>query len=318
MERELIEKKIREAIFHSQSVQEMGEVATYIPELAFVDPDNFAFSLITAKGEIFTFGDQNIRFSMQSISKVISLIMAIKDVGRKAVYQKVGTEPTKYQFNSLIPIEERASNPLINAGAITTASLILGNTFEEKFQRVLYLVQTLAQSNQVCLLENVYHSEMETTDRNRAISYYLRSKQIFSHSAEDVLDLYVKNCSIGTTVEEMARIAAVLSNAGCDLKTGEELIPREIVEIVLAQMASCGMYEESGKFLLEVGFPAKSGVSGAIMAIVPGKCGICTYAPRLDESGNSIRGKFILEEISNSLQLNLFVPQSSPTDLFKI
>ncbi|MDO5716019.1 MAG: glutaminase A [Tissierellia bacterium] len=305
LSQEEIKKRLQEAIHRTKSNQ--GEIATYIPELATVDPDNFGMALIRVNGEEYIFGDETIRFSMQSISKVISLILALMDQGLEKVYEKVGTEPTKYEFNSLIPIDDRASNPMINAGAITTSSLIAGNSSEEQFDRILRFVRILSHSDKVRLMEKVYQSELKTTDRNRAIAYYLRSKGIFTEEAEEVLDLYVKNCSIGVNIRELATIAAILANRGRDLKTGKELIPREIVKIAIAQMASCGMYEDSGRYLMEVGLPAKSGVSGAIMAIAPGKCGICTYSPRLDSSGNSVRGIKILKEISKTLDINIFL-----------
>ncbi|KXB69162.1 MULTISPECIES: glutaminase A [Peptoniphilus] len=307
LKREEIVKKIEKSIKKSERFIGEGELATYIPELANVDPNGFALSIVTTTGDVYDFGDIDTVFSMQSISKVISLIMALKDNTIQDVFEKVGTEPTKYKFNSLIPIDDKPSNPLINAGAITTASLIVGKDVDEKFQRVLNLVKKLSDSEKITFLKEVYSSEMETTDVNKSIAYYLRSKKIFSLNADEVLDLYIRNCSIGINASELAHLGAVLANGGSDLVTGDEMVSKEAVKIVLAQMASCGMYEESGEFLLNVGIPSKSGVSGAILGIVPGKCGICTYSPRLDESGNSIRGKNLLKILSNDLNLNIFL-----------
>jgi hypothetical protein len=307
LKREEIVKKIEKSIKKSERFIGEGELATYIPELANVDPNGFALSIVTTTGDVYDFGDIDTVFSMQSISKVISLIMALKDNTIQDVFEKVGTEPTKYKFNSLIPIDDKPSNPLINAGAITTASLIVGKDVDEKFQRVLNLVKKLSDSEKISFLKEVYSSEMETTDVNKSIAYYLRSKKIFSLNADEVLDLYIRNCSIGINASELAHLGAVLANGGSDLVTGDEMVSKEAVKIVLAQMASCGMYEESGEFLLNVGIPSKSGVSGAILGIVPGKCGICTYSPRLDESGNSIRGKNLLKILSNDLNLNIFL-----------
>lgn len=307
LKREEIVKKIEKSIKKSERFIGEGELATYIPELANVDPNGFALSIVTTTGDVYEFGDIDTVFSMQSISKVISLIMALKDNTIQDVFEKVGTEPTKYKFNSLIPIDDKPSNPLINAGAITTASLIVGKDVDEKFQRVLNLVKKLSDSEKITFLKEVYSSEMETTDVNKSIAYYLRSKKIFSLNADEVLDLYIRNCSIGINASELAHLGAVLANGGSDLVTGDEMVSKEAVKIVLAQMASCGMYEESGEFLLNVGIPSKSGVSGAILGIVPGKCGICTYSPRLDESGNSIRGKNLLKILSNDLNLNIFL-----------
>ena len=307
LKKEKVIEKIEQSIKKSEKFCGEGELATYIPELANVDPDGFALSIVTTAGNVYNFGEVDTRFSMQSISKIISLLMALNDNTIHDVFEKVGTEPTKYKFNSLIPIDDKPSNPLINAGAITTASLIVGKDVDEKFERVLNMVKKLSDSEKIKFLEEIYSSEMETTDVNRSIAYYLRSKKIFSLDAEEVLDLYIRNCSIGINATELAHLGAVLANGGADLVTGDEMISRETVKIVLAQMASCGMYEESGEFLLNVGIPSKSGVSGAILGIVPGKCGICTYSPRLDESGNSVRGKNLLKILSKDLNLNIFL-----------
>ena len=269
LKREEIVKKIEKSIKKSERFIGEGELATYIPELANVDPNGFALSIVTTTGDVYNFGDIDTVFSMQSISKVISLIMALNDNTIQDVFEKVGTEPTKYKFNSLIPIDDKPSNPLINAGAITTASLIVGKDVDEKFQRVLNLVKKLSDSEKISFLKEVYTSEMETTDVNKSIAYYLRSKKIFSLNADEVLDLYIRNCSIGINASELAHLGAVLANGGSDLVTGDEMVSKEAVKIVLAQMASCGMYEESGEFLLNVGIPSKSGVSGAILGIVP-------------------------------------------------
>ena len=299
----IIENSIEKSLVYANE----GEVATYIPELANVNPKDFALSIVTVNGDEYKFGDYNKVFSIQSISKVISLIMALNDNSIDEVFEKVGTEPTKYKFNSLIPIDDMAANPFINAGAITASSLIKGKDLDEKFNRVISKIKKLSNSNNITFLEEVYKSEMETTDINRSIAYYLRSKKIFSLDAEEVLDLYIRNCSIGMNSTELAHIGALLANGGKDLATNAEIISKDSVKIVLAQMTSCGMYEESGRFLLEVGIPSKSGVSGAILGVVPGKCGICVYSPRLDKSGNSVVGKKLLKILSNDLDLNIFL-----------
>lgn len=247
LKKEKVIEKIEQSIKKSEKFCGEGELATYIPELANVDPDGFALSIVTTAGNVYNFGEVDTRFSMQSISKIISLIMALNDNTIHDVFEKVGTEPTKYKFNSLIPIDDKPSNPLINAGAITTASLIVGKDVDEKFERVLNMVKKLSDSEKIKFLEEIYSSEMETTDVNRSIAYYLRSKKIFSLDAEEVLDLYIRNCSIGINATELAHLGAVLANGGADLVTGDEMISRETVKIVLAQMASCGMYEESGE-----------------------------------------------------------------------
>lgn len=302
-----IEAVLEQAIRNSEVCIGKGSLANYIPELANVEPDDFAIAFVDVNGNEIFKGDHEIVFSIQSISKVIDLIMALEDVGKGKVFSKVGMEPTEYKFNSIRPISDKAANPLINAGAISMCSLIEGNTMQDKFNRVIKKIQVLTNSGDVRFLDTIFNSEMETTDINRSISYYLRSIGILENDAEEVLELYVRNCSIGLNVKQLAHMAAVLANAGRSLDGRSQLVDREVVKITLALMASCGMYEESGKYAVEVGFPSKSGVGGAIIGIVPGKCGICTYSPRLDRSGNSVRGLMVLEEISKTLDLNIFI-----------
>lgn len=305
--RNLINDRILRAIEKSKDYLGQGEPASYIPELLNVDVDNFALSLVSTTGEALTYGDKDIVFSLQSISKIIDLIMALTDNNPSEVYSKVGSEPTKYEFNSLVPIGDRAANPFINAGALTTTSMIVGKDNEDKFARILNFYKGLAKYEDAHLMEDVYKSEIKTTDRNKAIAYYLKSKGIFDQDPEEVLDLYVKNCSIGTNIEALATMGALLANKGYDIEDRSMLIPETIVQLVVSQMASCGMYENSGNYLMNVGIPSKSGVSGAIVGVVPGVCGIAVYSPRLDKTGNSVRGKELFKILSQDLGLNIFV-----------
>ncbi|WP_306485733.1 glutaminase A [Anaerococcus sp.] len=305
--KELICEKLEYAIEKSKDYIGMGEPASYIPELLNVDSDNFAFSLVTTNGDAFNFGDENIVFSIQSISKIIDLIIALTDNNPQDVYEKVGSEPTKYEFNSLVPIGDRAANPFINAGAITTTSMIFGRDNDERFERILNFYQTISDFKESKLMEDVFDSEMKTTDRNKAIAYYLKSKNIFTANPDEVLELYIKSCSISSDIEGLATMGAVLANKGYAVKNRDMLVPESIVQIVVSQMASCGMYENSGDYLMNVGIPSKSGVSGAIVGVVPGVCGLAVYSPRLDKTGNSVRGKELFKIISQDLGLNIFV-----------
>lgn len=305
--RELICEKLENAIEKSKDYIGMGEPASYIPELLNVDSDNFAFSLVTTNGDAFNFGDEKIVFSIQSISKIIDLIIALTDNNPQDVYEKVGSEPTKYEFNSLVPIGDRAANPFINAGAITTTSMIFGRDNKERFERILNFYQTISDFKESELMEDVFDSEMKTTDRNKAIAYYLKSKNIFTANPDEVLELYIKSCSISSNIEGLATMGAVLANKGYAVKNRDMLVPESIVQIVVSQMASCGMYENSGDYLMNVGIPSKSGVSGAIVGVVPGVCGLAVYSPRLDKTGNSARGKELFKIISQDLGLNIFV-----------
>lgn len=307
MKREDIEKRILECIEKSKKYKGVGEVASYIPELLNVDKDAFALSIVTTSGDVYNFGESEKIFSVQSISKIFTLIMALKDNTIEEVFSKVGTEPTKYEFNSLIPIEQRAANPFINAGAITTTSMIFGKSKEEKFERVIELIDEMSQGGNFSFMEDIYKSEISTTDRNRAIAYYLKSKNIFDQNADEILDLYVRLCAIGANTETLARFGAVLANEGFDINSSNLIIPQNIVQMTIAQMASCGMYETSGEYLMKVGIPSKSGVGGGILGVVPNKCGICVYSPRLDKSGNSVVGKNLLKILSADLGLNIFL-----------
>lgn len=305
--RDFIDEKIKLAIQATEPYIGEGEVATYIPELSNVDPDSFGLSIVTTTGEVYNYGDHDKIFSLQSVSKVLSLIMALHDNDPEEVFKKVGTEPTKYEFNSLIPIEDKAANPFINAGAISTTSMILGANTDEKFARLIDTYEKLSGFKDAYMIEEIYKSEMETTDRNKSIAYFLKSIGIFEDNPEDVLDLYIRSCSIATTTESMAHLGAVLANKGLDLGSQYNLLSKSEVQIVVSQMATCGMYENSGRYLMSVGIPSKSGVSGGILGVVPGVCGIGVYSPRLDETGNSVRGKHLLHILGQQLDLSIFI-----------
>lgn len=307
MKREDIELQIQTCIDKAMRFKNKGEVASYIPELKNIDEDAFALSIVATSGDIYNFGEYEKIFSVQSISKVFTLMMALKDNPIEKVFSKVGTEPSKYEFNSLIPIDQRAANPFINAGAITTTSMIYGKSKEEKFQRIMDFIKVASHDGNFSFMEEIYKSEISTTDRNRAIAYYLKSKNIFTQNADEILDLYVRICSIGTNVTSLAKFGALLANEGFDIYSSNLIVPQNIVQMTIAQMASCGMYETSGEYLMKVGIPSKSGVGGAILGVVPNKCGICVYSPKLDKSGNSVIGKNLLKILSADLGLNIFL-----------
>ena len=305
--REFINEKIKLAIQKSEIYIGEGEIASYIPELSNVDPDSFALSVITTAGEVFNYGDYKKEFSLQSISKVLSLIMALHDNDPDYVFSKVGSEPTNYEFNSLVPIDDKASNPFINAGAISTSSMILGNDTDDKFARILDFYSKIGGAGNSYMIEEVYKSELETTDRNKAISYYLKSIGIFDEDPNAILDLYIRSCSIATTAEQIAHMGAVLANKGIDINSRIPYLSNAEVQTVVSQMATCGMYENSGRYLMNVGIPSKSGVSGGILGVVPGVCGIGVYSPRLDKTGNSVRGKELFKILGQELGLSIFI-----------
>ena len=306
-DRNEIDRRIRQSIIKSEKFIGQGEVASYIPELLNCNPDTFALAITSTTGDTYSYGEVDNEFSIQSISKILDLLVALHDNTIEEVYSKVGSEPTRYEFNSLVPITDRPANPFINAGAITTSSMIRGVGVEDKFHRIIDFYKMISGSDKARLMKDIYESEIETSDRNKAISYYLKSKGIFDEDPNEILDLYIRSCSIGTNVLDLAHFGAVLANKGFGLNETKDLIPESIVSIIVSQMSSCGMYENSGRYLMEVGIPSKSGVSGAILGIVPGLCGIAVYSPRLDRTGNSVRGKELLEILSYELDLNIFI-----------
>lgn len=290
---------------------EKGELASYIPVLLEADKTALGLCVVDlVNNEEFWAGDSDVKFTIQSISKVVSLIIALTDNGRKNVFKKVNVEPTGMGFNSIVNLEvrdqERPYNPMINAGAIVTTSLIFGETVDKKLDRILKFIQRATNNNSISINEEVYECEKATGDRNRALAYFMKGNGIIEGDVEEILDLYFKQCSIEATAKDLARFAAVIANDGVAPWNNEVLISREICRIVKTIMVTCGMYDASGEFAIHVGVPAKSGVGGGILATVPRRYGIGIYGPSLDEKGNSICGTHILKELSEELELSIF------------
>ncbi|WP_297517446.1 glutaminase A [uncultured Clostridium sp.] len=287
-----------------------GNVATYIPELAKADKNDLGICVVTLKGEVYKSGLADKKFTIQSISKVISLMLAILDNGKDNVFERVGVEPTGDSFNSIINLEIRHSdrpyNPMVNSGAIVTTSLIEGDSKEEKFERILEFTKRVTGNEDITVNEEVYKSECETGNRNRALAYFLKSNNFLRGNVDEVLDVYFKQCSIEVTTEDLAKFGAMLANEGVLPWSGERVISRDVCRIVKTIMVTCGMYDDSGKFAVHIGIPAKSGVGGGIMASVPRRMGIGVYGPALDDKGNSIGGKNILRDLSEELDLSIF------------
>ncbi|WZL72961.1 glutaminase A [Clostridiaceae bacterium 35-E11] len=287
-----------------------GKVATYIPELSKGNPDALGIYVITCNGEEYSFGDFETKFTIQSISKVVTLMCVLHDYGKEKVFQKVSVEPTSDAFNSIINLEaknfHKPLNPMINAGAIATVSMLNGNTPKEKFCRVLKFMRELAGNANIDLNENVYLSEKITGHRNRALAHFMKSTNIMDGNVEDILDVYFKLCSIEITCKDIAKIGAVLANNGVLPWNKKRLIAKETAKIVKAIMTTCGMYDASGEFSVSVGIPAKSGVGGGILAVVPNRMGIGVIGPSLDQKGNSIAGIKVLEELNKKLNLSIF------------
>ena len=300
---------LHDALSYGKCFTGLGQPADYIPELARVNKHQLGVCIVNLDQEILKEGDYDRPFTIQSISKLVSLILALHDRGGEYLFQdKVGVEPTGDPFNSIIKLETktRPFNPFINAGAITVASCIDGKDTEERFERVLTYIRHLCNNDEICLNENVYLSEKSTGDRNRALAYYLKASGILEGDVEECLDFYFRMCSVDVTALDIANLSAVLANHGTNPFTGENLIEPSCAKALRALMLTCGMYDGSGRFAMKVGFPAKSGVGGGIAAVVVDRMGIGVYGPALDEKGNSIGGIKILEYLADKLDCSLF------------
>ena len=284
-----------------------GEPADYIPELAKADPNWFGICLVTTGGSVYEVGDSQLPFTIQSISKPFVYGLALEDNSRADVLAKIGAEPTGDAFNaiSLEPGTGRPRNPMINAGAIAAAGLVAGKTHAGRLQRVIEMFSLYA-GREVHVDDTVYHSESETGHRNRAIGHMLRNFNILTEPPDPIVDLYFKQCSISVTCRDLGVMAATLANRGVNPLTGKRAIRGEYVESVLSVMGSCGMYDYAGEWHYRIGMPAKSGVAGGILAVLPGQLGIGVFSPRLDSRGNSVRGIQVCDELSRWGDLHLF------------
>ena len=284
-----------------------GNVASYIPELARADPDEFGICIATRDGFVYEVGDSRRLFSIQSISKPLTYGLALEQNGEDAVLAKIGVEPSGDAFNavSLRPQSGAPLNPLINAGAIAACGLISGDTVQQKTACILDAFSRYA-GRPLDIDEQIYESESETGHRNRAIGWMLRNFEILADEPTATLETYFRQCSILVTCRDLAIIGATLANGGVNPVTGIRAIAEEYVDNVLSVMATCGMYDFSGEWLYRTGLPAKSGVGGGILAVQPGRIGIGVFSPRVDAQGNSVRGIAVCRELAADLGLHLF------------
>lgn len=299
---------------------EEGQVASYIPELLNVKQDTLGITIIGKNGMTIRSGDVDQSFTIQSVSKVISFIVACMTRGVSYMLDRVDVEPTGEAFNSIMHLEmkqlNKPFNPLINAGAITVTSILEGNTSDEKLEPIFDLLEEML-GHRPGLNVEVYESERDSSMRNRAIGYYLLETDFLESDLNITLETYFKQCSIEITTDDLARIGMILANDGRDTESEEEIIPRPIARIAKVLMLTCGMYDASGKFATYVGIPAKSGVSGGIAAAVPPRerdeklpflsgCGIGVYSPALDDKGNSMAGIRLLRHIASQWDFSIF------------
>ncbi|HEY4425003.1 MAG TPA: glutaminase A [Pyrinomonadaceae bacterium] len=306
-----VEAVVREA-FEKFKTDTGGKNADYIPYLAQVDSKLFGIAIVTTDNQTLSMGDIKYAFSIQSISKVFSQALAMEELGPDKVFEKVGNEPTGRAFNSVFAVADmptHTGNPYVNAGAISTVSLISAKTADEKWSKILDFYSRAA-GEKLTLIDDVYKSEAATNTGNKALSMLLaKYDRIYADPFESV-DVYTKQCSVGVNVVQLARMGATLANNGKNPATGEQVIKPENVPHILSTMIMAGLYDGSGGWAWKVGLPAKSGVGGGIVAIVPGKGAIAVFAPPLDEAGNSVKAQKVIEYVANKLDFNLFSPRS--------
>jgi glutaminase len=289
-----------------------GAPAGYIPELAAADPERLALAVVGPRGRVRAVGDVTHEFTIQSISKPFVLALALADRGRDAVLQKVGAEPSGEPFNaiSLEPGTGRPANPMVNAGAIATSALIPGDGVDDRTSRIVAGLSAFA-GRSLWVDEQVYASESATGDRNRALAHLLRSHGIVAGSVDIAVETYFRQCSLLVTVRDLAVMSATLAFGGVSPVTGERVVTEAVARDVLSIMTSCGMYDYSGEWLLRVGLPAKSGVSGGLVAVAPSQFGVAAFSPRLDAHGNSVRGIALLETLGQRFDMHMLEPHDS-------
>ncbi len=280
-----------------------GANADYIPALDKVDSNIFGIVLVTVDGKVYSVGDIESEVSIQSISKVFTMAKVTEEKGIDALPKNVGVDATGQVFNSIYAIEQNQGhemNPLVNAGAITTTSMVSGKSYNEIWNKILGYYSDFA-GRELTVLEDIYKSEAATNQRNQAIAHLMYA---YGHIEGDPLqatDIYTRQCSVGVNAKDLGNMAATLANAGTNPITGKELVKSEDIPEILAVMATAGLYDDAGKWLYKTGLPAKSGVGGGIIAVSPGKFGIAAISPPLDAAGNSVRAQKAIADISAAL-----------------
>lgn len=283
-----------------------GEISNAFPALSDKDADSFGMTAVTTKGEVYNIGDHSLEFTIQSISKAFSFALALEQHGDIFVESKVGMEPTGEDYDSIIKLDDknRPYNPMVNSGAIVMSGLINAKENSTSEQELLKYFSAFA-GRELSIDEKVYQSERDNGHKNWAIAHLLRHFNILPKDFRETLDLYFKQCSILVNTNDLALMGATLANGGVNPKSGDRLISPSNLRHVLSILFTCGMYNYSGEWAFDVGLPAKSGISGGILLIIPGVMGLAIYSPRLDHRGNSVRGIKVSEELSNKFRLHV-------------
>jgi glutaminase len=268
----------------------------------------FGVALASMDGETFGAGDIELAFPLQSLSKVFVYGLALEDHGREAVHTHVGVEPSGDAFHTISFDERRhiPHNPMVNAGALATTDLVKGADVEERLERIVDLLRRCAANEALEVDYDLFELEMASADRNRATAYLMRSEGMIGDDVEGTLALYLKQCSVRVTARDLAVMAATFANGCVNPVSREQVLPRSVARDLLTVMYTCGMYDFAGEWAYDVGVPAKSGVSGGILAAIPGKLGVGVFSPGLDPYGNSVRGVNVCREVSERLGLHVF------------
>lgn len=304
---EVVRELVGEAHRRFHTVEE-GTVAAYIPALASADPDHFGLCVAACNGLLVEAGDSRQPFSIQSLSKPFLFALICQAIGEDAAREKLGVNSTGLPFNSVLAVEraeEGLSNPMVNAGAIAATSLAPGDTMEAKWAFIVEGFSRFA-GRSLALDDAVYASELATNRRNVGIANLLEEQERIWWDPEAATDLYTRQCALSVTARDLALMAATLANGGRQPLTGEQVVEPLVCQHVLAVMVTAGLYETSGDWLYDTGLPGKSGVSGGLITVAPGKGGLATYSPPLDDAGNSVRGQHTARFLSERLGLNLF------------
>jgi glutaminase len=300
-----IEKALKDAHARYKANTD-GKNADYIPALAKVPSKLFGIALVDVDGNTYSTGDAESLFSIQSISKVFTLARVLQDSGPDVVMKGVGVDATGQVFNSIVAVEQykgHQMNPLVNPGAIASAGQVAGKTDAEKWAKILSTYEDFA-GRKLEVNAEVYKSEAETNQRNQAIGMLMYAYGLIQDDPIMVTDVYTRQCSVNVSAKDLALMAATLANGGKNPVTKKQVIDPKYVPKILAVMATAGLYDDSGIWLFKVGLPAKSGVGGGLIAVVPGRFGIATFAPPLDAAGNSVRGQLAIGYVAEQLGAN--------------
>jgi glutaminase len=305
---QVLQRVVEEAHERFKDVKE-GKNADYIPELTKVPSELFGVAIVTARGDVYTAGDVEYAFTIQSVSKPFTAALVMQEHrSADVIAEKIGVEPTGLPFNSIVATQilpQVSANPLVNSGAIAAVSLVKAANAQERFDRILDFYQKLA-ADKLSVIEDVYRSEAATNQRNRAHAYILFVNDRIYSDPMEATDVYTRQCSIGVTARQLAVMGATLANAGVNPITGARVLDTRHVPKVLAIMMTAGFYNESGMWSYTAGLPAKTGVGGGIVAVVPGQMAIVGFSPRVNEAGNSVRAMKAIEYISDQLGVSVF------------